>query len=58
MKKNNSILAIQMPDTKNQQSHLLMETGTEVSALPVALTPCLIFVDLHCASSTATRVPL
>lgn len=27
MKKNNSILAIQMPDTKNQQSHLLMETG-------------------------------
>ena len=28
MKKNNSILAIQMPDTKNQASHLLMETGT------------------------------
>lgn len=27
LKKNNSILAIQMPDTKNQQSHLLMETG-------------------------------
>ena len=27
MKKNNSILAVQMPDTKNQQSHLLMETG-------------------------------
>lgn len=27
MKKNNSILALQMPDTKNQQSHLLMETG-------------------------------
>lgn len=27
LKKNNSILAVQMPDTKNQQSHLLMETG-------------------------------
>ena len=27
MKKNDSILAVQMPDTKNQQSHLLMETG-------------------------------
>ena len=53
LKKNNSILAIQMPDTKNQQSHLLMETGLFLcqSVISRAFRPSSAFI-IDCCDTT------